>query len=173
MTKTTEELNTKVLAVLMKSDDADDAPSAEEKEKSEVLSRGGGGLKKRSCQKGIPESLSNGGGLRLGIPPPTLFRGHSRPGASLRGPLEVRWRSRVLKAARGAAAAAAAAETGKQEQILFKRLQTLSLCSSNGLGIETVKYLTTNVERRLEQKSCLKLYGAHKMFKMKATCCHN
>ena len=43
----------------------------------------GGGLKKRSCQKGIPESLSNGGGLRLFIPPRTLFRGHTRPGASV------------------------------------------------------------------------------------------
>lgn len=43
--------------------------------------RGEGGLKKRICQKGIP-SLSNGG-LGLGIPPLTLFRGHTRPGASV------------------------------------------------------------------------------------------
>lgn len=53
------------------------------KRKVKCCRGGGGGLKKRSCQKGIPESLSNGGGLRLGIPPPTLFRGHSRPGASV------------------------------------------------------------------------------------------
>lgn len=35
--------------------------------------RGEGGHTKRSCQKGIPESLSNGGGLRLGIPPPNAI----------------------------------------------------------------------------------------------------
>ena len=45
--------------------------------------RGEGGLKKRSCQKGIPESLSSGGGLRRRVPPLALFRGHSRPGASV------------------------------------------------------------------------------------------
>lgn len=45
--------------------------------------RGEGGLKKRSCQKGVPESLSILGGLRLRFAPLTLFWGHARPGASV------------------------------------------------------------------------------------------
>lgn len=43
--------------------------------------RGEGGLKKRSCQKVIPESLSNGGEPRLGIPPPNaISRTHKARG---------------------------------------------------------------------------------------------